>query len=153
MKGNDLFLDFGDIQPEKPVAGKGKARTTKADKEQSANTLHNTSMNNAPDESLQPAKKTSIKKASKVTHSTAVMDKTEKKSYTQYTTDEIMKSSVEYFKGDELAANVWMNKYALRDGDRIFELNPDMMHHRIAAEFARIERKYPNPMSEEVLGR
>ncbi len=149
MKGNDLFLDFGDIQPEKPVAGKGKARTTKADKEQSANTLHNTSMNNAPDESLQPAKKTSIKKASKVTHSTAVMDKTEKKSYTQYTTDEIMKSSVEYFKGDELAANVWMNKYALRDGDRIFELNPDMMHHRIAAEFARIERKYPNPMSEE----
>ena len=67
----------------------------------------------------------------------------------QYTPQEIMASSVEYFHGDELAANVWMNKYALRDGDKIYELNPDMMHHRIAAEYARIERKYPNPMSEE----
>ena len=73
------------------------------------------------------------------------------KSYTEYNPKEIMKSSVEYFSGDELAANVWMNKYALRDGDRIFELNPDMMHHRIASEFARIERKYKNPMSEETI--
>ena len=77
------------------------------------------------------------------------MDKTEKKTYKQYTPDEIMKSSVDYFHGDELAANVWMNKYALRDGDKIYEQNPDMMHRRIASEFARIERKYPNPMSEE----
>ncbi len=69
----------------------------------------------------------------------------------QYTQDEIMKSSVEYFGGDELAANVWMNKYALRDGNIIFELNPDMMHHRLAREFARIEAKYPNPMSEETI--
>ena len=60
-----------------------------------------------------------------------------------------MKSSIEYFGGDELAANVWMNKYALRDGDQIFELNPDMMHHRLASEFARIEKKYPNPMEED----
>lgn len=73
----------------------------------------------------------------------------EKKEYKEYTPDEIMKSSIEFFKGDELAANVWMNKYALRDGDRIFELNPDMMHHRLADEFARIERKYPNPMSAD----
>ncbi len=77
------------------------------------------------------------------------MDKTEKKTYKQYTTDEIMKSSVDYFRGDELAANVWMNKYALRDVNKIYEQNPDMMHRRIASEFARIERKYPNPMSEE----
>ena len=67
----------------------------------------------------------------------------------QYTTQEIMESSVEYFHGDELAANVWMNKYALRDGDRIFELNPDMMHRRLAHEYARIEQKYPNPLGEE----
>lgn len=67
----------------------------------------------------------------------------------QYTPKEIMKSSIEYFGGDELAANVWMNKYALRDGNQIFELNPDMMHHRLAREFARIEKKYPNPMSED----
>ena len=69
--------------------------------------------------------------------------------YTEYTTDEIMKSSVEYFHGDELAANVWMNKYALRDEGRIYELNPDMMHRRLAREFARIEAKYPNGMSED----
>ena len=66
-----------------------------------------------------------------------------------YSTDEIMQSSIAYFGGDELAANVWMNKYALRDGDKIYELNPDMMHRRLAREFARIEAKYPNPLSEE----
>ena len=66
-----------------------------------------------------------------------------------YTADEIMRSSVEYFHGDELAANVWMNKYALRDDDHVYELNPDMMHHRLAREYARIERRYPNAMSEE----
>ena len=73
------------------------------------------------------------------------------KTYTQYMPDEIMKSSIEYFVGDELAANVWMNKYALRDEDKIYELNPDMMHHRLASEFARIEHNYPNPMSEETI--
>ena len=75
--------------------------------------------------------------------------KTEPKEYRQYSPEEIMRSSVEYFHGDELAANVWMNKYALRDEDKIFELNPDMMHRRLASEYARIERKYPNPLSEE----
>ena len=73
------------------------------------------------------------------------------KTYTQYMPEEIMKSSIEYFGGDELAANVWMNKYALRDEDKIYELNPDMMHHRLASEFARIENNYPNPMSEETI--
>ena len=73
------------------------------------------------------------------------------KTYTQYMPEEIMKSSIEYFGGDELAANVWMNKYALRDDNKIYELNPDMMHHRLASEFARIENNYPNPMSEETI--
>ena len=73
----------------------------------------------------------------------------EPKEYRQYTPEEIMRSSVEYFHGDELAANVWMNKYALREDDRIYELNPDMMHHRLASEYARIEDKYQNPLSEE----
>ena len=71
------------------------------------------------------------------------------KTLTDYPFDEIMKSTTEYFGGDELAASVWANKYALRDGDHIYELNPDMMHRRIAREFARIERNYPNPLSEE----
>ena len=44
-----------------------------------------------------------------------------------------------------------MNKYALRDDNKIYELNPDMMHHRLASEFARIERNYPNPMEEETI--
>ncbi|MBR1851341.1 MAG: adenosylcobalamin-dependent ribonucleoside-diphosphate reductase [Bacteroidales bacterium] len=66
-----------------------------------------------------------------------------------YTQKEIMAATTKYFGGDELAANVWMNKYALRDGEAIYELTPDDMHHRLAREFARIEAKYPNPMSEE----
>lgn len=71
------------------------------------------------------------------------------KKRTAHPMDEIRKATVEYFGGDELAANVWIDKYALRDGKDIFELTPDDMHHRIASEFARIEAKYPNPMSED----
>jgi len=66
-----------------------------------------------------------------------------------YTYEEAYKSALEYFKGDELAARVWVNKYALKDSfGKIYELNPDHMHHRIAGEIARIEKKYANPMSE-----
>lgn len=63
--------------------------------------------------------------------------------------EEILKSCIEYFKGDTLAADVWINKYALRDGDKVYELNPDEMHRRLAREFARIEHKYKNPLSED----
>ena len=64
--------------------------------------------------------------------------------------DEAFKASLDYFGGDELAARVWVSKYALKDSfGNIFELTPDDMHHRIAAEIARIENKYPNPMSEQ----
>lgn len=62
---------------------------------------------------------------------------------------EILKSCTEYFKGDTLAADVWINKYALRDGNKVYELNPDEMHRRLAREFARIEHKYKNPLSED----
>ncbi len=69
-----------------------------------------------------------------------------------YTHDEAYNSSLEYFQGDELAARVWLNKYALKDADgNIFELNPDDMHWRLAREIARIESKYPNPMSVDEL--
>lgn len=64
-----------------------------------------------------------------------------------YTFDEAMKSSTEYFKGDTLAASVWINKYALKDSDNnLFEKNPDQMHIRLAKEIERIEQKYPNPL-------
>lgn len=67
-----------------------------------------------------------------------------------YTYDEAYAASLEYFKGDELAARVWSSKYALKDSDgNIYEKTPDDMHHRIASEIARIESKYPNPMSED----
>ncbi len=67
-----------------------------------------------------------------------------------YTYDEAFQKSMEYFKGDELAARVWLNKYALKDSfGNLFEDSPDMMHKRIASELARIEEKYANPMSEE----
>jgi ribonucleoside-diphosphate reductase alpha chain len=67
-----------------------------------------------------------------------------------YSFEEALKGSLEYFKGDELAAKVWVNKYALKDSfGNLFEKSPDMMHHRIASEIARIEARYPNPMSEE----
>lgn len=67
-----------------------------------------------------------------------------------YTYDEAFKASLEYFGGDELAAHVWVNKYAMKDSfGHIFERSPRDMHHRIAAEIARIEKKYNNPVSEE----
>ena len=67
-----------------------------------------------------------------------------------YTYDEAFKASLEYFGGDELAARVWVNKYAMKDSfGHIFECSPRDMHHRIAAEIARIEKKYNNPVSED----
>ncbi|MGY3053046.1 ribonucleoside-diphosphate reductase alpha chain [Pedobacter sp. UYEF25] len=67
-----------------------------------------------------------------------------------YTQEEAYDASVLYFKGDELAARVWVNKYALKDSDgNIYESTPDDMHRRIASEIARIEEKYPNPLSEK----
>ena len=71
----------------------------------------------------------------------------DKKTFTQ---EEAYDASLEYFKGDELAARVWVNKYALKDSHgTIFESTPDEMHHRIAKEIARIEKTHPNPLSEE----
>lgn len=68
----------------------------------------------------------------------------------KYTYDEAYQASVEYFGGDKLAARVWVTKYALKDSDGcIFELTPADMHKRIASELARIEKRYPNPMSED----
>lgn len=69
-----------------------------------------------------------------------------------YTYNEAFKASKKYFEGDELAARVWATKYALKDSQgNYFELTPDDMHRRIAREIARIERKYKNPMDEQLL--
>ncbi|WP_348688656.1 adenosylcobalamin-dependent ribonucleoside-diphosphate reductase, partial [Zunongwangia profunda] len=67
-----------------------------------------------------------------------------------YTQDEAFKASLAYFKGDDLAARVWVNKYALKDSDgNIYEQTPNDMHRRIAKEIARVEQRYPNPMTED----
>ena len=66
-----------------------------------------------------------------------------------YKTEEILDAATKYFNGDSLAADVWMNKYALRDGNEIYEVSPDDMHKRLAKEFARIEAQYSNPMRED----
>ncbi len=66
-----------------------------------------------------------------------------------YTYDEALEASLQYFDGDALAAHVWVNKYALKDSfGNIYEKSPEQMHHRIAKEIARIEKKYANPMDE-----
>ena len=58
--------------------------------------------------------------------------------------------ATEYFHGDKLAGDVWVNKYALKDSDgNIYEKSPEEMHRRMSMEIARIENKYPNPMDEE----
>ena len=71
-----------------------------------------------------------------------------------YTFDEAYKASLNYFAGDELAARVWVNKYAMKDSyGNIYECSPEDMHHRLANEIARIEKKYENPMSAEEIFR
>ena len=69
-----------------------------------------------------------------------------------YNYQQAYEASLKYFDGDELAARVWATKYALKDSfGNLYELTPDDMHRRIAREIARIENKYPNPMSEDRL--
>jgi ribonucleoside-diphosphate reductase alpha chain len=69
-----------------------------------------------------------------------------------YSHDEAVEASVVYFNGDELAARVWANKYALKDSyGNLYEKTPDDMHHRLAREIHRIELKYKNPLPEELI--
>lgn len=71
---------------------------------------------------------------------------------TTYSQDDAFEASVKYFNGDDLAARVWINKYALKDSEgNLYELTPNDMHRRIAKEIARIESRYPNPLSEETI--
>ncbi|MEN8156316.1 MAG: adenosylcobalamin-dependent ribonucleoside-diphosphate reductase [Bacteroidota bacterium] len=78
----------------------------------------------------------------------------EKRKRKTYSFEEAFNASLDYFDGDELAARVWVNKYALKDsGGKIYERTPDDMHRRLASEISRIEKKYPNPLSfDELFG-
>ena len=67
-----------------------------------------------------------------------------------YSFEEAFQTSLKYFDGDELAARVWVNKYAMKDSyGNIYERSPEDMHRRIAKEITRVEAKYKNPMSEQ----
>lgn len=78
------------------------------------------------------------------------MDSVKKNAKAVFPYEEALAKTKEYFKGDELAASVWINKYAMKDSfGNLYECTPEDMHRRLAAEFARIEKKYPNPMSTE----
>ena len=67
-----------------------------------------------------------------------------------YSFDEAFQASLAYFSGDELAARVWVNKYAMKDSfGNIYEKSPEQMHWRIANEIARIENKYKNPLTAQ----
>ncbi len=79
-----------------------------------------------------------------------VKEATNPKKIEKYSLKEVLESAIKYFKGDELAANVWINKYALKDQQgNVYELNPEQMHLRIANEIARVEKNYPNSRSVE----
>ncbi|MCW0482702.1 adenosylcobalamin-dependent ribonucleoside-diphosphate reductase [Gaoshiqia sediminis] len=72
-----------------------------------------------------------------------------KKTFSQ---DEAFRESLKYFNGDDLAARVWVNKYALKDSfGNLYEQTPDDMHKRLASEIARIEQQYNNPMDEQLI--
>ncbi|HUX96852.1 MAG TPA: adenosylcobalamin-dependent ribonucleoside-diphosphate reductase [Bacteroidales bacterium] len=93
------------------------------------------------------ADKTKKEKSSTVTEQRHV----ENKKIT-FSHDEAVEASIEYFKGDELAARVWTNKYALKDSfGNLYEKTPDDMHRRLAREIHRIEKKYKNPLSEDLI--
>ena len=130
---NELILNFGE-EDSAPISQNNNSRKSKDDNKE---TYH------------QVNKQVQKTKRKTVNTGTTMKEEMNSKTHLEYNPKEIMEASTQYFGGDELAANVWMNKYALRDGDKIFELTPDQMHIRLASEFARIENNYPNPMSKE----
>jgi ribonucleoside-diphosphate reductase alpha chain len=86
----------------------------------------------------------------KETKASHAIEKNYIESLKSYAYEEAMKAATKYFGGDTLAANVWVNKYALKDSEgKIYELTPDDMHRRLAREISRIEKKYPDPIPEE----
>ena len=71
-----------------------------------------------------------------------------KKTMKAFSTEDVFKATLEYFNNDDLAAQVWLNKYALKDSQgNVYELTPNDMHRRIAKEIARIEAKYKNSLT------
>ena len=114
---NELILNFGE-EDSAPISQNNNSRKSKDDNKE---TYH------------QVNKQVQKTKRKTVNTGTTMKEEMNSKTHLEYNPKEIMEASTQYFGGDELAANVWMNKYALRDGDKIFELTPDQMHIRLAS--------------------
>jgi len=93
--------------------------------------------------------KQAVQMKNKQTEQPIYKEKVKKQPIATYKFEEVLEQTTLYFKGDTLAASVWINKYALKDSaGNIYERTPDDMHRRIAKEIARIEKRYPNSMNE-----
>lgn len=105
-----------------------------------------------PSIAIEKAGKSEVKDMQKKIEKKGNMAGENKEKKKTYSHEEAVDASIAYFKGDELAARVWANKYALKDSfGNLFEKTPDDMHRRLAAEIHRIEMKYKNPLSEELI--
>ena len=103
----------------------------------------------APEQTMEKQITQSQDKAGKMENTEPEKEETKKPVYSH---DDAVEASIGYFRGDELAARVWANKYALKDSyGNLYEKTPDDMHRRIAREIHRIEKKYKNPLPEELI--
>lgn len=142
---NNLYLNFEDQT--KQITGEkalGKGLEKEEEKSFYDKVLEKRSQLETTDAAIETIAKSKLQLNK--TPESVVMNPTPKK---YFGNQEVLKAATKYFKGDELAAKVWMNKYALKDSSgKFYELTPEDMHRRLSSEIARIEKKYKNPMSE-----
>lgn len=145
---NNLFMDFGESTREKL---EGKSDLKKEEKSFYDKVLEERTKPEMKEENVSGGTHSKLRRSNTPTvEKPAEEISVEKMPTKAYDHDEVIEAATAYFGGDALAANVWTNKYALKDSDgKIYELTPDDMHRRIAREVARIEKKYPNPMTEQ----
>ena len=138
---NNLYFNFDETTNGKPLELKEEKREEKSFYDKVLAERKQSEMRAETVEITRPAK---------LRMSERIPLETPKVTPKQYDHEEVLNAATEYFNGDTLAANVWMNKYALKDSNgHLYELTPTEMHHRIAGEIARIEKRYPDPLSEE----
>lgn len=141
MNGELLFFDFSELNGSSEVAQEQatKGETMLASREIGMEQIRESLELNATEEKNQEEEKKMTIEEQEIQP-------------VVYQKQEIFKDVAKYFDGDELAASVWIDKYALKnEKGELLEKSPEQMHRRMAREFARIERRYPNPMDEELI--
>ncbi|MCF6171955.1 MAG: adenosylcobalamin-dependent ribonucleoside-diphosphate reductase [Bacteroidales bacterium] len=143
---NNLYFDFDDKTEQKPMGLKEGEKEEKGFYDKVLEERKRAEMRDEQTEVLAPSEIKISEQKEKI----ANKHEKPEASIKLHTHEEVLEATTKYFGGDTLAANVWMNKYALKDSEgKLFELTPAEMHRRIAREIARIEKRYPNPLSEE----